>query len=50
MVVVPSVVVVPGHGVDAGVGEVLVRFLTQQPEEGHLNWTDGVVGDLEIKF
>ncbi len=45
-VVVPGVVVVPGHGVDAGVGEVLVSFLAQQTEERHLDWADRVVGDL----
>lgn len=45
-VVVPGVVVVPGHGVDAGVGEVLVSFFAQQTEERHLDWADRVVGDL----
>ena len=48
-VVVPGVVVVPGHRVDAGVSEVLVSFLAQQTEERHLNRSNRVVGDLREK-
>ena len=49
-VVVPGVVVVPGHRVEAGVGEVLVSLLAQQPKEGHLDRAHRVVGDLKTSF
>ena len=37
----------PGGGVDAGVGEVLISFLAEQPQEGQLDWTQRVVADAE---
>ena len=48
LAVVPLLVVVPGHGVDARVREDLVSLLTQEPEEPHLDWTHGVVADLDF--
>ena len=37
----------PGSGVDAGVGEVLVGLAGHQPEEGQLDWTHRIVADSE---
>ena len=39
--------VVPGRRVDAGVGEVLVSFVAEQPQEGKLDRAQGVVADPE---
>ena len=47
VVVVPSPGVKPGGGVNAGVGEVLVGFLTQQPQEGELDRPKRIVADAE---
>ena len=37
----------PGSGVDAGVGEVLVGLAGHQSKEGQLDWTHRVVADSE---
>ena len=47
VVVVTSPGVEPGGGVDAGVGEVLVGLLTEQSQEGQLDWTERIVADAE---
>ena len=47
IVVVPSPGVKPGGRVNAGVGEVLVGFLTQQPQEGELDRPKRIVADAE---
>ena len=39
--------VVPGHRVDAGVGEVLPGRLAQEAEEAHLHWAHRVIADLK---
>jgi len=47
VVVIASSGVKPGGGVDAGVGEVLIGLLTEQPQEGQLDWTERIVADAE---
>ena len=47
VVVIASPGVEPGGGVDAGVGEVLVGLLTEQSQEGQLDWTERIVADAE---
>ena len=39
--------VIPGGRVDAGVGEVLVGLIAQQPQEGELDRAQRVVTDPE---
>ncbi len=39
--------VIPGGRVDAGVGEVLVSLVAQQPQEGELDRAQRVVTDPE---
>ena len=47
IVVVTSPGVKPGGGVDAGVGEVLVGFLAEKPQEGELDRAKRIVADAE---
>ena len=49
LVVIEGTLVVPRSRVDARKGEVLVRLLTEQPQEGHLNDADRFVRHLPIQ-
>lgn len=40
--------VMPGHGLEAVVGDVLVSWRTQEPQESHLNHSDGVAVSVHV--